>query len=233
MKLTKTKNHKFSAAVLIAAIFFAAVSPQILSAQNARLFGELTVVKTVSAANGFVTVDGVRAESGRSVMSPSDIITPPDAAAKILFAQTGLITIAPNTAMNLTFVNSSISGDLTTGEITLETVPNTALNIFTRDGAVWTPNRNQKNTVKISVQNGATRISVVDGQIMFNKVTVSAGESFPQSTNGGAAAADDDDKSGINPFLIAGIVGGVAAAVIIALTVSSNDSDSPVVSTTR
>lgn len=235
MKLHKTKTYKSFAFALIAAMFFAAVSPQILRAQTARLFGELTVIKNgatpaATAGGGFVTVDGVRAESGRSVMSPSDIVTPADASAKVAFAQTGTLTLAPNTSMSVTFVNSSIAGDLTNGEITIETVPNTTLNIFTRDGAIWTPNRNEKNTVKISVQNGATRISVIDGQVMFNKVIVSAGETYPTSASG--AAAGQSSSRGVNPFLIAGIAGGIAAAVIIALTVSSGDSDTPVLSPT-
>lgn len=231
MKLHETKNCKFSVAALIAAIFFAAVAPQLLRAQSGRLFGELTVIKNAvapTAGNGFVTVDGVRADSGRTVPSPSDIVTPPDTSAKVSFAQTGTLTLAPNTAMNLTFVNSSIAGDLSTGEITVETVPNTALNIFTKDGAIWTPNRNEINTVKISVQNGATRISVIDGQIMFNKVIVSAGETYPTSANN----SGQNSSRGINPYLIAGIAGGIAAAVIIALTVSSGGDD-PVVSATR
>lgn len=235
MNFHKPKTGKFSAAVFIAAMFFNFVSPEFLTAQNKRLVGELTVVKNGSAADAFVTVDGVRAASGRSVMSPSEIATPADATAKIAFARTGTVTIAPNSSMNLTFVDSSIAGDLATGEITLETVPNTALNIFTRDGAVWTPNRGEKNTVRITVQNGATRISVIDGQIMFNKVVVSAGESFPKSSGGSSSADDndDDDDSGVSPLLIAGIIGGVAAAVIIALTVSSGDDENPVVSPTR
>lgn len=239
MNFRKTKSGVFSAALLIAAMFFAAVSPEILSAQSKRLVGELTVVKNGLPSSGtpvsdaFVTIDGVRAASGRSVMSPSDVVTPADASAKITFAQTGTVTIAPNSAMSLTFVDASISGDLANGEVVLETIPNTTLNIFTRDGAVWTPNRNEKNTVRITVKNGATRISVIDGQIMFNKVTVSAGESFPRSASGNTQDDDSDNGSGINPLLIAGIAGAVAAAVIIALTVSSSDDENPVISPTR
>lgn len=233
MKLHKTKTGKSFALFLIAALFFAAVAPEFTQAQSPRLFGELTVIKNAAmpgAESGSVTVDGVRAESGRSVMSPSDIQTPPDAAAKISFAQTGTLNIAPSSSMNVTFVNSSIAGDLANGEITVETVPNTTINIFTKDGAIWTPNRNEKNTVKISVQNGATRVNVIDGQIMFNKVIVSAGETYPKSSNG----SSPNSSRGINPLIIAGIVGGIAAAVIIALTVSGgNNNDVPVFSPTR
>lgn len=234
MNFHKTKAHKFAVVFSIVALFFAAVSPQFLSAQTKRLVGELTVIKS-GASNGFVTVDGVRAASGGSVMSPSEIVTPADATAKITLAQTGTITVAPNSKLSLTFVDASIAGDLTTGEATFETVPNTALNIFTREGGVWTPNRNEKNTVKITVVDGATRITVVDGQVMFNQVTVSAGETFPKLTGSTttAAAAGSGSSGGINPLYIVGALGAVAAVVLIALTGSSGDSDNPVVSPTR
>ena len=237
MKLFKTKTGQFAAVFLIVAVFFTAVSPQILSAQSKRLVGELTVTKngSTAASDGFVTIDGVRAASGRSVMSPSEIVTPPDATAKILLGQTGAVTVAPNSTLSLTFVDSSIAGDLTTGEVTLETVPNTALNIFTKEGGVWTPNRNEKNTVKISVQNGTTRITVLEGQVMFNQVFVSAGETFPKLTSGDDQTSPDSASSsdGISPLLIVGILGAVGAAVLIALTVSSGDDNNPVVSPTR
>jgi ferric-dicitrate binding protein FerR (iron transport regulator) len=245
MIILKTNIAKSSTVLtLIVAVFFAALSPSVLQAQSApRLFGELTIIKNAAAGagagNGFVTVDGARAESGRSVSSPAEIVTPPDASARIALAQTGTITLAPNSSANLSFVNGSIAGDLTRGEITIETVPNTTVNIFTKDGGVWTPNRAEKNTVKISVVNGATRISVAEGQVLFNKVYVSAGETFPKSgdnDSAGAAAGSQTGgtSKGFNPLVIAGVGGAIAAAVILALTVSSSGNDSaPVLSATR
>lgn len=210
------------------------VSPGILSAQNKRLAGELTVIKNTTSTNteDYVTVDGQRALSGRSIMSPSEIVTSPQASAKISLGQTGNVLISPNSKVNLSFVNSSIAGELTTGEITVETLPNTTLNIFTRDGAITTPNRSQANTVKISIKNGETQVNTVAGQVMFNNVLVSTGETFPLRTNDRAdSAASSHD--GVNPLLIVGILGAVAGAVLIALTVSSGGNGTPTVSPTR
>ncbi len=227
MKNLKTKVYKIVGASLLCAVF--AASPQFLYGQNKRLYGELTVIKTSSATigNALVTVDGVRAVNGRSISSPSDITTPPDATARISFAQTGAITLAPNSKINLTFVNSSIAGDLTAGEVTIETVPNTTINIFTKDGAIWTPNRNEKNVVKISIVNGATILNVTSGQVLFNKVLVSAGEFYPRNTNAAAAMDNADSSSnGFRPVYIIAILGAVAAAVAVALSVSSKN-DTP------
>ena len=201
------------------------VLPQFLAAQN-RLVGEL-IITTVSP-EGFVSINGERAASGRSVTSPSDILTSPQASAKLLLPQTGSVLLSPGSKFNTSFVNSSIAGDFTAGEITVETAPNTAINIFTPDGTVTTPNRNQVNIVKISIENGRTRVMTIKGETMFNIVLVSAGETYAPAIN--SATATTASGGGVNPLLIVGVLGAVAGAVIIALSVSSNNNDNPVVS---
>lgn len=226
----KTHVNKFIAFCLIAAVLFA--MPRVLTAQQ-RLVGELIITK--NSPDDFVTVNGERAVSGRSVTSPADIVTSAGATAKLVLPQTGTISIAPNSKLNLSFVDSSIAGDFLAGEATIETAPNTAINIFPPDGTITTPNRAQVNTVKISVQNGATRIDTLKGEVLFNIVLVSAGESYSPTTNSPTTAVADADKKsgGYNPLLIFGVLGAVAGAVIIALSVSSNDKSNPIVSPVR
>lgn len=220
--------------LIIHSLIFAivAVMPQVLTAQN-QIVGELTITK--NSPEDFVTVNGERAVSGRSITSPSDIVTSAGATAKLLIPQTGTISIAPNSKLNLSFVNSSIAGDFLAGEVTIETAPNTAINLFPPDGTITTPNRGQINAVKVSVANGATRVDTLKGEVLFNIVLVSAGESYsPTANNKAAATATDSDKSGgYNPLLIFGILGAVGAAALIALTVSSSSKDNPTVSPTR
>lgn len=230
----KIRIRKFVSLGLLVVILSA--SPEFLLAQNSggRLFGELTVTSNASSASGeeYVTVDRQPAVSGRSIMSPSEVATSALTSAKILFAQTGSISISPNTKINLTFVNSSIAGDLLAGEVVIETAPNTAINVFTIDGAITTPNRNQKNIVKISIENGITRVTTITGQTMFNKVLVSGGETFPQTTTD-KTADSDTSKSGVNPAVIVGIIGAVAGVALVALLVSSGNKDNPTVSPIR
>lgn len=227
----KTSVKKFIALNLLAAIFLAL--PQYLSAQNSvRLVGELVVTKNSPDAS--VTVNGEPAVGGRSITSPSDVRTSSAATAKLLLPQTGSVELAPDSKFNLSFVNSSIAGDFLGGVVTIETVPNTTLNIFTSDGMVTTPNRNQVNVVKVWVdKEGITRVTTVKGEALFNTVLVSAGETYNPPTAGKPASASGSSSGGVNPLLILGILGAVGGAVIIALAGSSGGGDNPVVSPTR
>lgn len=226
----KKRIHKYISACLFTAILI--TSPIFLLAQNKNPIGELTVIKNSSSTGTeeFVTIDGERAVTGRSVLSPADIVTPAQTSAKISIPQTGAVTISPGTKVNLSFVNSSIAGDLADGEIMVETFPNTTANIFTRDGAITIPNRTEKNIFKVSVTNGAARVTTLTGQVLYEKVLVSAGETFPQTKTDNTNASNSSSK--VNPLLIAGILGAVAAVALIALTASSNNSNNPTVSPT-
>lgn len=226
----KTRVNKFITLSLIIAIL--AAMPQVLTAQN-QVVGELIITK--NSPEDFVTVNGERAVSGRSITSPSDIATSPGATAKLLLPQTGTILISPNSRLNLSFVNASIAGDFLAGAVTIETAPNTAINLFPPDGTITTPNRGQVNAVKATIENGVTRVDTLKGEVLFNIVLVSAGESYSPATNSRttATAASSDKPGGYNPLLIFGVLGAVAGAVLIALSASSNNSDNPPVSPIR
>jgi hypothetical protein len=229
----KTEIRKFISLGLFIAILL--TSPQFLLAQTNRLAGELTI--TTTGEGGFVTVNGERVVDGRSIISPSEITTSPQARAKISLAQTGTILIEPNSKLNLSFANSGISGEFSNGEVTIETVPNTAVNILTADGTLTVPNRNQINIVKISKENGRTRINTLTGQAMFNNVLVSAGEFYPQNDattpNRTGGAGSNRSGGGGNSLLIIALLGAAAGAAVLALVASSNNDDSPTVSPNR
>lgn len=224
----KTSAFKFITFGLIFAILFA--MPPALRAQN-QLVGELTITKT--SPEDFVTVNGERVVSGRSVTSPSDIVTSAGATAKLSLPQTGTVTIEPNSKLNLSFVNMSIAGDFLAGAATIETVPNTAINLFPSDGTLTTPNRGQVNAVRVSIENGRTRVDTLKGAVLFNIVLVSAGESYTPATNTRTTADADADDKGYNPLVIFGILGAVGAAALIALTASGGGDDTPTVSPNR
>jgi len=82
-------------------------------ANSAKVAGELTV-----AGNG-VLVNGESAQSGRSVFSSSTVTTPDNAAAIVGFGKLGKIEIAPNSTFALSFDEKGISGNLTSGKITV------------------------------------------------------------------------------------------------------------------
>ncbi len=226
----KTSVYKFVGFSLILIILLS--SPQYLLAQD-KIVGELVITKSVP--EGFVSVNNERAISGRSITSTSEIITSPQASAKVLIPQTGTILISPNSKLVLSFINSSISGDLSYGEVTIETSPNTSLNFLVPDGAITTPNQNQTNIVKATAEDKKTRIQTLTGAVNFNNVLISAGEFYPLQSNDKtkpdkSARVDSGNSKSFNPLLIIAILGAVA---VVALVASSGSGESSTVSPTR
>ena len=233
LKYMKSFARKFVALKLI--LIALIISPLYLRAQS-RMMGELTITKL--ADGGFVTVNGERATTGRSIAASSEIATSAQASAKVLLPQTGTVLIAPATKLNLSFVAGSVSGDLSSGEITIETAPGTTLNFLTPDGAITLPAAAQSNVVKLSVENRRTRVQTLTGQASFNNVTVSAGEFYPAAADSGSQAQTPNNNSSssrrVSPLLILGILGAVGAVVVVALSSSSGGrSDTPVLSPVR
>jgi hypothetical protein len=229
----KIFTYKFIVLNLILVILTTA--SQFLVAQN-KFVGELTLTK--NSPEGFVSINGERVVSGRSIMSTSEIITSPQASAKVLLPQTGTVLISPNSKLILSFVNSSISGDLSVGEAIIETVPNTTINLLTPDGTITLPNQIQTNIVKVTVENKRTRVQTLTGAVNFNNVLISAGEFYPlvnddltkSDKTGGATS---NTSKSFNPILIIGILGAVAGIAVIALSASSDKNDTPTLSPTR
>jgi len=226
----KTGIRKFISLGLFLTILL--TSPQFLPAQTTRLLGELTITSTGS--DGFVTVNGERVVSGRSITSPSEIVTAPQTRAKVALAQTGTILLEPNSRLNLSFANSGISGEFSAGEVTIETAANTTVNLLTSDGTLTLPNPKQANIVKISKENGRTRVNTLTGQAMFNNVLVSAGEFYPQTdaTTPDKSAGGSNKSGGKNTVLLLVLLGAAGGAAALALAASSGGNDSPNVSPT-
>lgn len=196
---------------------------QIVSAQG-KLIGEITITGGGGADN-FVTVNGERVISGRTIMSPADISTSAQTSAKITLPKTGTILVAPNSKIKLFFVNGGISGDVLAGEVTFNTEAGTGLNILTADGTTTLANKNQTNIVKIMVNNSATKIYTLFGTAVFNTVTVNAGEYFPTQTND---ASTTPKKSGNkNGLIFIALIGAAVAAVVLGLASKGGDDSSP------
>ncbi len=98
---------------------FATYSMVALAASD-RIAGELTI--TGNANNGdaaSVTVNGEAARSGRTIFSSSIIATSANSGAVINLGKIGVVELAPNTTFTVTFDDKAISGDLTSGKITV------------------------------------------------------------------------------------------------------------------
>jgi len=101
-----------------------------------RRAGELTV--TGNGINGdapSVTVNGEAARSGRSIFTSSVIATPANASAVINLGRNGIIELAPNTTFTVSFDDKSVSGDLTSGKLTVVGT-SSSVNVKTNTGMV-------------------------------------------------------------------------------------------------
>ena len=101
-----------------------------------RRAGELTV--TGNGINGdapSVTVNGEAARSGRSIFTSSGIATPANASAVINLGKNGIIELAPNTTFTVSFDDKSVSGDLTSGKLTVLGT-SSSVNVKTNTGMV-------------------------------------------------------------------------------------------------
>ncbi|MFN6963087.1 MAG: hypothetical protein ACK4S4_04900 [Pyrinomonadaceae bacterium] len=107
--IRKTLSMGLSATIFATSSMFALAAP-------GKAVGELTVTGSQSAA---VTVNGEAAKSGRSIFSSSVISTPENAGAVINLGKSGVIELAPNTTLALSFDDKSLSGDLTSGALTV------------------------------------------------------------------------------------------------------------------
>lgn len=88
-------------------------------ASPGKAAGELAVSgKIVNGEAPFVFVNGEVARSGRSVFSGSTITTS-DNTAVLNLSKLGKIELAPNTALNLTFDEKGIFGELTSGTVSV------------------------------------------------------------------------------------------------------------------
>lgn len=214
---------------LFIAIF--STSTPLLQAQN-RLVGELTVNGNKS---GSVTVNGEPSLTGRSILSPSEIATISLTNARISIPKTGVINLSSNSKIKLSFTESNISIDLLGGEFTVDTVQNTAVNILTSDGSITVSDTSRINVFKVKNVAGNTTVYTTTGEVLFNNIVVSAGDSFPKQSGSTTADSRPKDESKNNSLLLLGLLGaGAAVAVLVLVGASGGSNDpAPVLSPTR
>ena len=83
-------------------------------ASDGKASGELIV-----NGNNVVTVNGEAAKCGRTIFTSSMISTPESTNAIINLGKAGLIELAPNSSMTVTFDSDTVSANLASGKITV------------------------------------------------------------------------------------------------------------------
>ncbi len=103
-------------------------------ANSEKIAGELLISGAYSGGEtSYVKVNGEAAQTGRSVFSSSTIVTPDANGAIINLGKLGKIELAPATALNLSFDNNGINGNLLAGQVTVLNSSDT-VSIKTIDG---------------------------------------------------------------------------------------------------
>ncbi len=206
-------------------------SPQLMLAQN-KLMGEVTVESNSPKGQKYIVINGENVLSGRSIMSPASIVTPLQTSAQISLAKTGIVKLAPNSTLNLFFENANISGDFWSGKITLNVLPNTKLNILTPDGNITNSDLNQETVATIDFVDNKVRVQTLTGEVLFNSVKVTAGQTFPAQPDNSAntnAGAQTGGAGSSKLILVAiAVVGAVAVGALVGLSGGNNGGSSPV-----
>ena len=221
----KTSNCKFFSLLFFLALVFS-VCPKFVYAQE-KLLGELTIENNAAVAGDqFITLNGERVLSGRSVMSPADIETPAQTAAKISLPKTGIIKVSPASKMNLYFENASISGDFLKGNITVDALPYTKFNLLTPEGAITASNLTNENVFVVNLIGNKTQVNVLSGEVLFNGVLVIAGQTYPaQTADANPVKNTNTGGAGSNNLIYIVLGAAGAAALIAALSLSGGGSD--------
>jgi len=107
-----------------------ATGSMVALANSAKVSGELTVAGGTGKS---VLVNGESAQSGRSIFSSNTIATPEGTSAVIGFGKLGTIQLAPNSIFSLTFDEKGISGNLSSGKVTVLGSSN-GVNVTTLNG---------------------------------------------------------------------------------------------------
>lgn len=214
----KTIAASLASAVVMTSSMFALAAPD-----NQPQLGELTV--SGAPADGdvpFVSVNGERAFTGRSIKSSTTITTPATSSATINLGKLGRVEVAPNSNFVLDFNEKGISGNLVAGNVRVVGSDNSENSIQTKDSLV-VANQTGDKAFTVNALENATSVTSESGTIALNSngksTTVNAGQT---QTSGGQTTTDDDGV-GTGTIAAYALVFGAAAAVLIYVATSDNN----------
>lgn len=142
---------------------------------SGKVAGELTVFgANTNGEAPFVMVNGEAAKSGRTIFSSSMVATPDNAGAVINLGKLGRIELAPNSTFVLSFNDSSISGDLLAGKLTVLGAA-AGVNVKTADGSLLTLNAGESATAASGKSQTTTGGGGGAGWWIFAAVLIGAG----------------------------------------------------------
>jgi hypothetical protein len=210
------------AASLASAVFMTSSMFALAAHGNQPLMAELTVSGAPTDGDApFVSVNGERAYSGRTIQSSTTITTPATSSATVSLGTLGRVELAAGSSFVLNFNEKGISGNLIAGKVRVIGNEDTENSIQTKDSFVVADKIGNKSFV-VNVSDNATNVTSENGSLAFNAggktINVNAGESK-------SSRQDTDDDGDVVPGSVAlyAIVFGAAAAVLIYTAVSDSN----------
>ena len=169
----KTKNYTIRlrnifAACLAMMIFTTSSMVALAGTENKSLMGEITV--SGNGSTPFVMLNGENAFTGRTFFSNGTIATPENTTSTVKLGKLGYITMSPNTTLNLSFDEKTISGTLSAGNINVFNADGVDVKIQNFNNALAVPMNNRKDDDDKGVLGG----SAVGPVIVFGGIVAAA-----------------------------------------------------------
>ena len=198
-----------------------------------KLAGEITVSGQALGAKTSVKVNGSAIENGSSIFSSSTISTLDSDEAVINVGKIGRVQLAPNSTLKLTFDETSFTGNLTAGKVTV-------LSASKNENIATTFTVANAGQVKLAPNTSATLVRGENGlaiDLVAGEVTSlsSTGKIIVKTSSGAAvdlatgetvsAVKKDDGDAGFAWFWWLLVFGGAGAGIIFAARTKNNRID--------
>ena len=169
----KTKKYTIRLRNIVAAclammIFTTSSMIALAGTENKSLMGEITV--SGNGGTPFVVLNGENAFTGRTFFSNGTIATPENTTSTVKLGKLGYITMSPNTTLNLSFDEKTISGTLSAGDVKVFNADGVDVKIQNFNNASAVPMNNLKDDDDKGILGG----SAVGPVIVFGGIVAAA-----------------------------------------------------------
>lgn len=172
----------------------------VLAVPSGALSGEISV-SSMNGSAPVVTLNGEKAMNGRSFISNGTISTDAVSTATVNLGKLGMVSISPNTTIDLSLAEGSISGNLTSGNVRVMNADGVAVKINTPDNVVT--GKSVSSDVSVDVTSGVTSAT--------GEVTMANGQPAAQMS-----------KTRRN-WIVFGILAGIGTTVFIIWWINNDD----------
>ena len=198
--MAKKNRGRGLVSLLLVLTVFMATSSVALAFSDKDAMGEIAVSGNSDGNGSFVLLNGEKAYNGRTFISNGTIETK-EAGATVKLGKLGLISLTPNTTLNLNISDNNISGTLSNGKIKVFNKKGVKVDIETFDNKISADGATN-SIFNVDLSTGATIATAESGNVF-------AGTGTDRTVVTVQDDDDDDDDINIVPLVLvfAGIVG--------------------------